>query len=97
MQAQLSKAAEIDGIAENARCFLRSMEAHRVLGHYEVNHELSLALVIARRSQLGVCSSLSLLGLDVPNQVHKCIQCSVTQIVMVRVSSTRAFNSSSGK
>ena len=42
MQAQLSETAEIDGIAENPHCFLRSMEAHGVLGHYEVNQYIGL-------------------------------------------------------
>ena len=80
MQAQLSQTAEIDRVSENPRRFLRSMEAHGVLGHYEVNHELSFALVIARRSQLRIGSSFCLLGFDVPDQVHKGIKCGVTQI-----------------
>src|SRR5208283_4950060 len=80
VQAQLSEAAEIDGVAEDPRGLLRSMEAHGILGHYEVNHELSFALVIASRNQLSVCCSFCLLGFDVPNQVHKGIKCGVTQI-----------------
>ena len=80
MQAQLSESAQIDRVAENPCRFLRGVEAHRVLGHYEIDHELSFALIIARRSQLGVCISLRLLGLDVSNQVHQGIERVVTQI-----------------
>jgi len=79
VKAQLPQAAEINGVAQNAHGLLRGMEAHRVLRHDEINHELTPAMIIASRSQLRVRSAILLSSLDVSNQVDQRIECRVAQ------------------
>lgn len=99
MQTQLSEATEVNRVAQNSCRFLRSVKAHRILGHHEVDHELPLALVVSRRGHLGIGCPFRLLGLDVADQVRSVRQGAVLRRLKKRslISSTLAFNSSSGK
>ena len=57
------KPACIYRIAQNASCFLRRVEAHGILRHHEVDHELAFTLMVACISELSVRGSLCFFGL----------------------------------
>src|SRR5579871_5237480 len=80
VQAELSETAEVDRVSENAGRFLRSVEAHRIFRHDEVDHELAFALVVASFGELCVCRSLCFLGFDVVDQVDQGVEGIVAQI-----------------
>src|SRR5262249_31130476 len=80
VQTQLAETAEIDRIAQNPRRLLRRMEAHRIFRHHKINHELSPALVVARRGQLRVGCAFRLLRFDVVDQVHQRVERVIAQI-----------------
>lgn len=50
MEDDLSQTAKVDRVPENAGGLLRRVEAHGILRHNKVNHELALSLVRAGRS-----------------------------------------------
>src|SRR5579864_1632210 len=52
VECELTQAAQVDGLAQNALRLLRSVEAHGVFRHDEVDHELSAPLVVAGLGQL---------------------------------------------
>ena len=73
MQGDLPVTADIDRTPQDPHGFLGSMEAHRILRHDEVDHELPAPLGVSRRRQpLG--KGFVLVGLDVVNQVHQRVQ-----------------------
>ena len=47
MEAELTQAAQINGVAQDAHRFLRSVKAHRVFRHHEIDHELPAAVIVA--------------------------------------------------
>src|SRR4051812_15996525 len=73
VKSELPKPAQIDRVAQDSRSLLRSVEAHGVFRHHEVDHELAFPLVLARLCQLSIGRALRFLRLDVVDQVDQCI------------------------
>src|SRR5262249_37235311 len=67
-------------VAKNASSFLRSVEAHRIFRHDEVDHELAFALIVASLSQLSIARAFRLLRLDVVDEVDKRVESGVAQV-----------------
>jgi len=77
MQGDLSVTADIDRTPQDPHGFLWSMEAHRILRHDEVDHELTAPMGISRRRQ-PFGNGFVLVGLNIVNQVHQSVECGVS-------------------
>jgi hypothetical protein len=79
VKAQLAEPAEIDRVAEDAHGFLRRVEAHRVLRHHEINHELAATVIVAGGGELRVGGPVCLGSLDVVDEIDERIERRVSQ------------------
>ena len=74
LEGKLSEAAEVDGISQDSDRLLGGMEAHRVLRHDEVDHELALSLVLLCLLDEGRVGAVGAGRLDIADEIHQCIE-----------------------